>query len=70
MRRAISHLVEEVAGLHVETLTVVHEGVAPGIEQRFVAAAAHEVGIECESPVFEDEVGEVGTQIAGQRRRA
>lgn len=59
-------LVEQVAGLHVETLPAVYEGVAPGIEQRFVAAAAHEVGIECESPVFEDEVGEVGAQIAGR----
>ena len=56
--------VEQVAGLHVETLPVVDEGSGFGAEQRVAARTAHEIGVEGEAPVFEDEIDEIGPQVA------
>ena len=55
---------EQVAGLDVEALPAVHEGIPVAVEQRFVAGAPHIIGVERESAVFEDEVGEVGAYVA------
>ena len=56
--------VEQVAGLHVETLPVVDEGSGFGAEQRVAARTTHEIGVEGEAPVFEDEIDEIGPQVA------
>ena len=58
--------VEQVAGLHVEALAAVYEGIAFGVEQRLVAVTSHEIGVECEALVFEDEIRKIGTDVPGR----
>lgn len=56
--------IEEIARLEVEALARVDEDAFVAVEERGVARAAHEVGIEGEAAVLEDEVEEVGAQAA------
>ncbi len=62
-QRDLPFAAEQVAGLHVEAAAVVDEGVAVRIEERVAARAAHEIGVEGESAVFEDEIHEVGADV-------
>lgn len=57
-------LLDEVARLEVEALARVDEDAFVAVEERGVARAAHEVGIEGEAAVLEDEVEKVGPQVA------
>ena len=59
-------LAEQVAGLEIEPLAGIDAYFRVGGEVRGVAGPSHKIGIEGESPVFQDEVHEIAMQVAGE----